>query len=384
MKLVYCILDISKPGGTERTILLQASYFAEHGHEVHIVTTEDVSRADMFYECSNKIYFHCLHINYKNVDGKLSPFAIIRRMRLGKLHRLLLSDLLYKIKPNFTFTLFGHELSFLYKIKDGSYKISQFHFSKNYKLIESRYLSMSLAGKMFMLIKDWRKRQFLKYYDAFVVLTKEDASYWGKMHNIHVIANAVPFNSEKSALCDNKIVISVGRLAYQKGYDMLVDVWKNVSGKHPDWKLIVFGFGPEHDSLSKKISSLGLDDNVIINAPVSDIVSEYLNASIFVSSSRYEGLPMTLLEAMSCGLPCVSFACPCGPSEIINSGQNGYIVPLGDIRQMSDRICQLIENNEQRKLLGMNARKSMENYSIENIMRKWIELFHYISDKKQK
>lgn len=379
MVLAYCILDISSPGGTERTLLVQANYFAEHGNEVHIITTEDVLNGHPFYEYSDKIHFHCLHINYRSVDGKISPSAIISRIRLGNKHRKALTSLLNQLRPDFTFTMFGHELSFLYKIKDGSRKISQFHFSKNYRLIESRYSSMSLLGKIFMVLKDWRKRLFLKHYDAFVVLTEEDAMEWGNIPNLHVISNAVPFKTESVAACDNKIVISVGRLVYQKGYDMLVDVWNLVNKRHPDWKLLVFGSGPESDLLESKISSYGLTDSFIIKKPVSDIVSEYLKASIYVSSSRYEGLPMTLLEAMSCGLPCVSFSCPCGPSEIISNGEDGFVVPVGDVESMADKICLLIEDADTRKNFGRSARQNMEYYSVDSVMGRWKELLNSLS-----
>lgn len=383
MKLVYCISDYHAAGGTERTLSVQANYFANNGHEVHIISTDKSDLEKPFYSFSDKIKFHSLNINYCEVDGKLSVPAILQRMKLGKIHKQTLSNLLYEIKPDFTFSLFGHEFSFLYKIKDGSRKISQFHFSKNYKIIESHYSSMGILEKAFMLLKDWRKKLFVKYYDAFVVLTNEDAKEWGNRPNLYVVPNAVSFYPDVVSKCDNKIVISVGRLVYQKGYDMLVDIWNIVNKVHPDWKLMVFGTGIERKKLDQKIINLGLKHSFLLMNPVKDIIGEYQKASLFVSSSRYEGFPMTLLESMSCGIPCISFACPCGPSEIITCGEDGFVIPNGNIEEMANKICYLIENSEKRVEMGIKARNNINRYSVENVMRKWEFLLSSFMNKNK-
>lgn len=376
MKIVYCILDCSSPGGTDRTLLIQASYFAEKGHEVHIVTTEKPMRDIPFYKHSNKIIFHNLRINYKETDYSCSPVMIAKTIAKAHKHKKKLSNLLYSIKPDYTFTMFGHEFSFLYKIKDGSKKISEFHFSRNYRNIECQLNSSSFIDKSFALFKSWRKRKLINHYDAFTVLTFEDAQTWKGVKNLHVIPNALPFVPENATNCSEKKIISVGRLALQKGYDLLIEAWKIVAALHPDWTLDIYGSGEDYEKIQFLINKYQLNNSVTINPPTNDIINKYIESSIYVMSSRFEGLPMVLIEAMSCGLPCVSFACPCGPSEIIRDNEDGYVVPFGDIDGLASRICLLIENEWIRKEMGLMARKNIMRFSVENVMKKWESLFN--------
>lgn len=375
MKLVYCILDYHSPGGTDRTLSIQANYFAEIGHEVHIVTTEDCGTKEPFYKFSEKIEFHNLGINYIKVDGRLNPFSILKRLVLGQIHKNKLSKLLNDIKPDFTLCMFGHETSFLPSLKDGSKKIAQFHFFRYYKDIEYKYNSVPLLKKWFAQVKEQRKWRYINDYDAFVVLSKEDAENWKEFKNVSVIPNALPFEVLHGAECDRKQVLSVGRLVYQKGYNLLVEAWKKVNLLHKDWKLVLYGDGPDYDNLVKEIINYNLQNSFIINPSTNNIVEKYLESSIYVSSSRYEGLPMTLLEVMSCGVPCVSFTCPCGPRDIVKDGEDGFLVPVGDVDMLAERICRLIENDELRKTMGRNARINMQRYSVDKVMKEWEKLF---------
>lgn len=373
MKLVYCILDYHAAGGTERTLSVQANYFAEHGAEVCIVSTETNIIGNPFYKFSDKIKFYNLNINYHRVDGKISPVSVFKRLCLGYLHRLRLTRLLKEIKPDFTFSMFGHEMKFLTRINDGSCKILEFHFFRYYKDVEIRDRSLSLYKKVFEKMKLKFKLNAIDKYDAFVVLTKEDAENWRNFKNLHVIPNALPSYSDRISECKSKRVISVGRLSKQKGFDILIDVWKLVSEKHPDWSLDIFGEGECRNFLQEKAKGNGLY-NIEFHRPVCNINDKYLESSIFVLSSRYEGFGIVLIEAMACGLPCVTFNCPCGPSEIVVDGESGFVVPAGNVELMADKICTLIENYELRIAMGQNALKSVSRYDIDVVMSKWKEL----------
>lgn len=375
MKLVYCILDCSSPGGTERTLLLQANYFAEKGDEVHIITTEKTSHKQNSYNFSKCILFHNLNINYREVDNSLSPRKIINRIRKGYEHKIKLSKLLFEIKPDITISMFGHEASFLHKINDGSKKILEYHFSRYHRNIE--FASASFWKKRFALFKEWRKCKFINKYDAFVVLTNRDAANWKQFKNVFVIPNALPFISKKISNCENKKAISVGRLSFEKGYDLLIEAWKIVTTYYPDWELEIYGAGKEYDNLNSLIKKLNLT-NAFINSPVQNIEEKYLESSIYLMTSHYEGFGLVLIEAMECGVPCISFDCPCGPSEIITNNEDGFLVPANDIQTLVNKVCLLIKDDEQRKEMGVKAHQNVIRYSADKIMKKWEDLFKHL------
>ena len=119
-------------------------------------------------------------------------------------------------------------------------------------------------------------------------------------------------------------------------------------------------------------------DCIFIHEPTSEIIAKYQESSIYIMSSRYEGFGMVLLEAMACGIPCVSFDCPYGPSDIIHDGEDGFLVKHLDTTALAERICYLIENPEIRKEMGEKAKRNIKRYSRENVMAQWTELFNHL------
>lgn len=382
MKIVYCILDCSQPGGTERTLSVQANYFAGHGHEVHIVTTETPANAVPAYDFSDKIRFHNLAIGYRDVDGGLSPSKLLGRLRRGRTHRARLTALLMELRADVVVTMFGHEMSFLYKIKDGSKKISEFHFSRDYRDIESRSQGYSWAKRQFTLLKEWRKRRFIRHYDAFVILTRQDAAKWGALPNLHVIPNARTFTTDNPAQLENKEVLAVGRYAYQKGFDLLLQAWAAVCREVSGWTLRIVGDGELRDELQQMVARLGVGDSVILARQSSDVQSLYRRAAIYVMSSRYEGLPMVLLEAQAAGLPIVSFACPCGPSDVVTDGRDGFLVPAGDTDALAARLLTLMRDPALRQRMGAAAYADSARFSTEAVMEQWERLFDSLLSKQ--
>ncbi len=137
----------------------------------------------------------------------------------------------------------------------------------------------------------------------------------------------------------------------------------------------IYGNGTEKEKLQEKINNLGLEKSFLLKGVTENIKEKYLASSIYVMSSRYEGMPMVLLEAMAHGLPIVSFECPCGPKDIIKDNEDGYLVSFGNVEQMAKKIEELIINKEKRKFFGKNARKNVERFSQDKIMEKWKKLF---------
>ncbi|EGR3023171.1 glycosyltransferase, partial [Vibrio parahaemolyticus] len=163
-------------------------------------------------------------------------------------------------------------------------------------------------------------------------------------------------------------IIAVGRLEYQKGFDVLVRLFKEVD--ELGVKLDIYGVGSEKDELERIINQNNIK-NIELKGKTNDIKEEYIKSDFLVMSSRFEGFGMVLVEAMECGLPCLSFDCPTGPSDIIDHGFNGYLVKLGDERDFINRLIELSSNFELRNELGINAKKSTEKFKIERIIKQW-------------
>ena len=286
-----------------------------------------------------------------------------------------MTELLKQEKPDITVSTYGNEVDFLYKIKDGGKRIVEIHFSRWFRLeCEQPSILYKLANRYLT----WRDKRLVDKYDAFVCLTHEDLNNWGNLGNIHVIPNFI--EQEQPSIVHssftNKQVIAVGRLSFQKGYDRLIRAWVIVHKSCPEWKLKIFGDGELKGELLQLISDLGLVGTIQICAPMKEITSEYIKSVMLVSSSRYEGLPMVMLEAMRCSLPIVSFACQCGPRDIIEDGVNGFLVHEGNIQQLAYCLIRLMENPNQLRAMGHKAYLASLQYDESIVMPKWIALFN--------
>ena len=224
----------------------------------------------------------------------------------------------------------------------------------------------------------------LKKLDKFVVLTHEDAAFWPELNNVIVVPNPTSFFPDTVSDCTRKQVIAAGRYVDQKGFDRLISAWQKVSSRHPDWVLKIYGDGGGRESLQQQITELGLNENCILEHSVSDIAVKFQESSIFVLSSRYEGFGLVIVEAMSCGLPVVSFACHCGPRDIITEETDGFLVPEGDIDGLAEKINLLIEEDHFRKNMGKMARLKAENYKMEKVGVQWTALFESLLKPERK
>ena len=218
--------------------------------------------------------------------------------------------------------------------------------------------------------------------DALVSLTSADKTNWEKHVNIPIFVipnlvtvypNDISCYSERS----NRI-ICVGRLTRQKGFDYLIKAWALIANKYPGWKIDIFGSGDLEDFLIQMIDNYNLKESITINKPTSNIFEEYDRSSIYILSSRYEGFCLVLLEAMSFGIPCISFNCPHGPSDMITNGEEGILVPVGDINKLAESIEWMITHKEERERMSQNSREKVKYYLAENIMPQWVELFNKI------
>lgn len=357
-------------GGAERVITIKANWFANHGHKVDIITFQG-KKEKAFYPLDPTINVIELNLPpYKNYITYY--FHTIRR---GK---KLLKNILFEKRYDIFISAFPFLEAYIPKLKDGSKKIYEVHCSQDLnKMIISRQSSNSLL-RAIKTIRSKLKNRCLCKFDRIVLLTKQEFSDRDCPENAIVIPNPNTFVFSERASLEEKNVISVGRLAFQKGFDYLLHAWKIIHEKFPDWKLNIYGFDKgEKNNLNSYISENDLESSVSINNPVKDIRAKYLESSIYVLSSRYEGFPMVLGEAMACGIPCIAFRCKTGPDEIISHNEDGILVPeVGDIDGLSNAICKLIEDKNLRKKFGEKAKDNIHRFDLEKIMKQWDNVLH--------
>lgn len=228
----------------------------------------------------------------------------------------------------------------------------------------------------------WRQAQIFEYYiknlNEYVVLTDYDKKKVDEKFKIDSkrIYNPLSFNSEKKSNLDNNTILFVGRLVEkQKGLDLLIKAFNIVAQKNKNWVLKIVGEGPDKNKLIKMIDEYNLNDRIILENFTNDIKKHYLDSTIFVSSSRWEGFGLVLTEAMECGLPVISFA-NSGPNEIINKNNvNGILVEKDNFESLAYNIINLIENkNEILKFSNESIRRA-KDYSLESIVNNWYVLF---------
>lgn len=384
MRILYIITSMYNSAGMERTVANKANYLINKGHDVSIVTTDQNGR-DYFYKISNKVKRFDLNLNYSNHDSKNILIRTLLFLYKNLIFKKRLKALLYANSYDIVITLVLKSTDFLYQINDGSIKIVEHHFSReHYEQLQENSWNNILIRFAYKY-RDWIVLHNLKKYDRFVVLTEEDAIAWRKsLHNVSVIPNSINYREHITANLDNKQIISIGRLEYQKGYDILIPIWAKIVCKHPDWKLCIYGAGSMISKLLAMIDSYGLKSSVFIKSPVSDVDSVLLDSSIYLLTSRFEGLPMVLLESMALGVPPVAFHCKCGPKDVIEDGINGFLVEKEDYESFIDKVLFLIENDIERKKMGLNSKARMLNYSHEYIGQKWENLFCDLLNSKRK
>lgn len=375
MRIIYCIDEMSHPGGIGRVTSLKANWLAEHGHDVWIVSSNQCNEKD-YFELHPMVKRKDFAIGFQlGIDNRNLIMKAIRKIGKMRKYRESLETLINDIKPDIVVSTFTNDSDFLYKFKDGSKKVLEFHFSHDGFKSQMKYGPQTLKNKLLLSYRLKKHEWIAKKYDAFVVLTEEDARAWMGYDNMHVIPNMLSFEPKEISTCMNKRAIAVGRLDFQKKFDRLIDIWALVNKKCPDWRLDIFGNGPDREMLQAQINNLGLEGVISILEPTKNIEKEYANSSVYVMTSTYEGLPMTLLEATSMGIPCVAYGCKCGPRDIIDDDINGYCVEEGNKNDYVKKLVELLNNKEKRISFGTMAKKKASNYTIDSIMSKWTSLF---------
>jgi len=381
MKIVYLLPGgLFNPGGMERVIIIKANYLAEKmGYDVSIVTTEQLGRP-VFYPISCKVHLYHLDTGiYVNFGKENYVQKVFSRFFKIREYRKALEKLLREISPDITVSTLGIDIDFLGKIHDGSIHLGELHFPGNHRQLKAYQMYSSFIPIFVEKVRTRLLKIECKKLTRLVVLTREEKMNWKDVDNVDVIPNALSYYPEEISTCTPKQAVAVGRLVREKGFDQLIESWRIVHKKHPDWTLSIFGQGDQKEILIKQINQYNLGAVIIIHEPVKDIYSRFLEHSIMLFPSRcLDALPMVLIEAMSCGLPLVAFDAPCGPKDIITDGKNGFLVPAGNIERFAEKVCTLIESEELRRTMGNSARQMSFDYQEDKIMNQWIRLFNIV------
>jgi len=373
-RIVYCTPALYFAGGMERVLTMKANYFAEHfGYDITIILTEGEGKP-LFYPLSDKVKVVNLNIGFEELWTCSFIKKIFIYLKKQYLYRKMLKNELMRIRPDITVSTLRREINFINEIKDGSKKIGEIHINRaNFRNFESK--DDNFIKRFFAKVWMNDLTNKLKKLDRFVVLTEKDKEAWVELDNVCVIPNPLSFVPQNISKLTEKRVIVVGRYCHEKGYDLLLKAWCIVQNSIADWRLEVFGEG-DLSQYDEMIRSLNMDHHrCILHGRSSNIQDEFEKSSLAVCSSKFEGFGLVITEAMSCGLPVVSFDCPWGPRAIINDGEDGLLVENGNVVKLADAIIWMIQHPEMRSKMAAKAIENVQRFSIEKIAEKWKSLF---------
>lgn len=377
MKIVFILRAMANVAGTERVMSDKINWLAERGHDVSLVTYEQGSHPLSFV----------LHPSVRIIDINtrffmLSNISLYHRIwetwKLRKRFLNNLQDVVDSIRPDVIIvtTYSMNVISEILKIRTKANLIMESHVAWFSVSKEYDYRSNLIMSKIAHFYDKYIFSR-VAFFDLLLVLTEGDKKDWSMfVHNVKAIPNPLTYYPDQipSKSISHRI-ICVGRLNEQKGFDLLIDAFSLIASQCPEWHVDIFGHGEEESNLLNQINRKGLKHRVNILKPTSDIYVEFMQSDFFVLSSRYEGFGLVLIEAMSCGIPCVAFNCNYGPNEIIEDGINGLLVNNGDVNCLAEKMLWIITHESNRLEMGKNAHVSVSRYCKDRVMQQWEQAY---------
>lgn len=372
MRLTFVVSSLACGGG-ERSAVLLAQGLIEKGHKISLITFE--GHETDFYEVPNGVQRVSLNFNKKSPTILHAIWNNINR--LNKLRREIITS-----QPDIVISFLDvvNILTLLSLI------------NSPYPIIVSEQNNPAMSTQNFWKI--WSNlRKFSYLFAAKVVSSSQGVDEyftWLSTDKRLVIYN--PLASINTEVDNNILIqgvdpkknwtIAMGRLTYQKGFDILLLAFAQIANKHSDWQLIILGEGELRKELEILRDSLGLSQKVIFPGIIKNPFSILKSSKLFVLSSRFEGFGNVLIEAMACGLPVISTNCQSGPREIIKDGFDGILVPNEDVLSLSKEIDFLMFDEQERRRLGNNAYITAKRFSLDNIVCTWEKLIYEVYQGK--
>lgn len=360
MNIIYVVEDFSENGGVERIVSEKANTLSvQYHHKVTLISVYHDDRQQR-YKLDEKVRMVLLDVPFAKktsnpVSRLLSRLSTMLTAicRLNKAVKLLNPDIIF-----FTTTLGAILLPFC---NTKARKIYESHLARNFNPF----------NQLFFLTERSAERV--------VCLTSGDAKEFKHARQVNIIPNFINQVSNHVDDYGIKKAMAVGRLEHQKGFDILISCWQEIARRFPDWKLDIYGEGACREALQQQIDTLYLGDKVKLCGRHDNIMEVYPRYSLHLMTSRYEGLPMTLIEAQACGLPSVVFNFQYGASDIVTDGHNGLIVEQGNTELFTEAVIKMLSSEALRKEYGTHALAVGKRYSKENIFKKWIKLIEEIA-----
>lgn len=367
MRILYVFRSLAVWGGIERILVDKMNYLSKiYGYDVYMLTS-DQGNHPIPYHLEDCVHLEDLSIRFH----QQYKYSFLRRVwvakRLKRLYEKRLAERIRQIQPDIIICTTADHIDSLGKLKGFIPVVVESH-SICIRTIED--------GKCWMRRKWYRFRYLraLSKVDVVVALTEGDAAEWRKVHpHVVIIPNIVHLNNGPVSTLENKKVIFVGRFDYQKRPMEMIHIWEKIHAQHPDWQLDIYGEGEQQQELEDMVRSSSM--NIVLHQPTELIFDCYREGSILVSTSLFEPFGLVIPEAMSCGLPVVSFDCPYGPASIISDGENGYLIPDGDEAAYANKLSLLMSNRELRDKMGAAGIMASKRYEANRIMPQWNQLF---------
>lgn len=379
MKIVYLFPHFAHRAGTERILIDKMNYLAEeYGYDVTMLTNEQGSHPVAF-PLSDKV-------RRVDLDVRFYPLyehnRLVRQALWMQRERLLsqrYNAFMAKLRPDIvvTTTYYANLLKLVAQCPTPMVKLMESHIDRRF-ILSNDPINRKSWLRWLHMVKDMRTVvTCARKCNLLIALNHSDAEDWGQFLPTTVISNVVHLNTTGFYTTQNsKRVIFAGRFTEQKGIDDLFRIWQLVYESRPDWHLDVYGDGELRPWMEQQAENLQC--NIHIHQATHDVFECYMQSSIFVLTSRYEPFGLVIPEAMSCGLPVVSFDCPSGPPDIITDGVDGFLVRNRDVEFFATRVVQLIDSREQRLTMGRHAIASAQRYSVDLIMPRWKSLFEQL------
>lgn len=378
MRIMIIHRSYALVGGAERVITDKANYLAKKGHQLMLISYEQ-GQHPLPYELHPSVQFKDLDCRFFTLSKYSVPLHLYHFFRLKRKFRKNLKTVASDFKPDVV-VLASDWQTLVSSVIDAVSPISviaEFHNAYDYIM---RKVGFS-EGKIKGLLTQLYYKQTLKGLGKcaqLVVLTESDAKCW-RQHfmNVSVIPNPVTLYPDviDDVPKDPGRIIFVGRFNHEKRIDRLITAFSMIADKYPDWHVDIFGDGNEKQKLLEQIKEMKLEGRVIVHEPTKAIYDEYKRSEMLVLCSEHEASPLVLVEAMACGVPCVSLDCPNGPREIIQDGETGLLARDGDVSDLSSKIEWLIVHEAERSEMGEEARAFAATRQLSNVMARWTELY---------